>query len=186
VLDIIEYESRFNLIWPKYQDITVCVYDATKFSAEVMMGMVRTHPLVIVDSVARPNPFYVPPEERCVGSTLYSAHRAIAVSNELWERACSIIKTYRLYRFPGLLTACYKRLTSLGQYWYIMAFPTTQRGGGLRMRFSSLPRTTAALRISRKPPCRNSTSNLRFTLRGLSGERKARARPPSPHDLRYT
>jgi hypothetical protein len=63
VLDIIEYESRFNLIWPKYQNITVCVYDATKFSAEVMMGMMRTHPLVIVDSVARPNPFYVPPEE---------------------------------------------------------------------------------------------------------------------------
>lgn len=63
VLDIIEYESRFNLIWPKYQDITVCVYDATKFSAEVMMGMMRTHPLVIVDSEARPNPFYVPPEE---------------------------------------------------------------------------------------------------------------------------
>jgi hypothetical protein len=63
VMDIIEYESRFNLIWPKYQDITVCVYDATKFSAEVMMGVMRTHPLVIVDSVARPNPFYVPPEE---------------------------------------------------------------------------------------------------------------------------
>jgi hypothetical protein len=63
VLDIIEYESRFNLIWPKYQDVTVCVYDATKFSGEVMMGMMRTHPLVIVDSVARPNPFYVPPEE---------------------------------------------------------------------------------------------------------------------------
>ena len=54
--------SRFNLIWPKYQDVTARVYDATKFSAEVMMGMMRTHPLVI-DSVARPNPFYVPPEE---------------------------------------------------------------------------------------------------------------------------
>lgn len=63
VMDIIEYESRFNLVWPKYQDITVCVYDATRFSAEVMMGMMRTHPLVIVNSVARPNPFYVPPEE---------------------------------------------------------------------------------------------------------------------------
>ena len=63
VTDIIEYESRFNLIWPKYQAITICVYDATKFSAEIMMGMMRTHPLVIVDSVARPNPFYVPPEE---------------------------------------------------------------------------------------------------------------------------
>lgn len=63
VTDIIEYESRFNLIWPKHQDITVCVYDATRFSAEVMMGMMRTHPLVIVNSVARANPFYVPPEE---------------------------------------------------------------------------------------------------------------------------
>jgi hypothetical protein len=63
VLDIIEYESRFNLIWPNYQNVTVCVYDATKFSAEVMMAMMRTHPLVIVDSLARPNPFYVPPEE---------------------------------------------------------------------------------------------------------------------------
>jgi hypothetical protein len=63
VLDIIEYESRFNLIWPKYQDVTVCVYDATKFSAEIMMGLMRTHPLVIIDSVVRENPFYVPPEE---------------------------------------------------------------------------------------------------------------------------
>lgn len=63
VMDIIEYESRFNLIWPKYDDITVCVYDATRFSAEVMMGMLRTHPFVIVDSVARENPFFVPPEE---------------------------------------------------------------------------------------------------------------------------
>jgi hypothetical protein len=63
VTDIIEYESRFNLIWPNYDDIVVCVYDATKFSAEVMMGMMRTHPFVIVDSMARENPFYVPPEE---------------------------------------------------------------------------------------------------------------------------
>lgn len=63
VVDIIEYESRFNLIWPKYDDFTVCVYDATRFSAEVMMGMLRTHPFVIVNSVARENPFYVPPDE---------------------------------------------------------------------------------------------------------------------------
>jgi hypothetical protein len=29
-----------------------------------MMGMLRTHPLAIVNSVARENPFYVPPQER--------------------------------------------------------------------------------------------------------------------------
>jgi hypothetical protein len=63
VTSIIEYESRFNLIWPKYDNITVCVYDAAKFSAELVMGMLRTHPFVIVDSMAWENPFYVPPEE---------------------------------------------------------------------------------------------------------------------------
>ena len=63
VTDLIEYESRYNLIWPNHNGVTICAYDATKFSSEVMMGMLRTHPFVIVDSMARENPFYVPPEE---------------------------------------------------------------------------------------------------------------------------
>lgn len=58
-----EYECRFNAIWPKYNDITVCVYDATKFSADVLVDMLRTHPTALVGGVLRDNPFYVEPDE---------------------------------------------------------------------------------------------------------------------------
>src|SRR4051794_40827997 len=31
VEDLVEYECRFNYIWPKYNDVVVCVYDCTRF-----------------------------------------------------------------------------------------------------------------------------------------------------------
>jgi len=46
VHDIVEYETRLNQILPKY-DHVVCVYDATRFSASVVMDIMRTHPQVI-------------------------------------------------------------------------------------------------------------------------------------------
>ncbi len=61
--DIVEYEARFNYIWPKTNGIYVCVFDARKFSAEIMMQMMRTHPFVIMDGELCKNELYVPPDE---------------------------------------------------------------------------------------------------------------------------
>jgi hypothetical protein len=63
VHDIVEYETRLNHILPKYNDVVVCSYDVTKFSAAVVMDILRTHPQVIVGGVLRENAFYVPPDE---------------------------------------------------------------------------------------------------------------------------
>jgi hypothetical protein len=63
VTDLVEYEARLNYILPKYDHITVCVYDLAKFSASVIMDVVRTHPLVIIGGNLQENPFYVPPDE---------------------------------------------------------------------------------------------------------------------------
>jgi hypothetical protein len=41
----------------------VCTYDLTKFSALVVMDVLRTNPQVIVGGILRENPFYVPPDE---------------------------------------------------------------------------------------------------------------------------
>jgi DcmR-like sensory protein/GAF domain-containing protein len=60
---IVEYEARFNYIWPKTSNVYVCVFDATKFRAGTMTQMMRTHPFVIIDGVMLKNEFYVPPEE---------------------------------------------------------------------------------------------------------------------------
>jgi hypothetical protein len=62
-LDLLEYESRFNYIWPRYKNVYVCVYDANKFGAAIMMQMLRSHPYVIIDAVMHQNPFYVPPDQ---------------------------------------------------------------------------------------------------------------------------
>jgi hypothetical protein len=63
VEDILEYEARFNYVWPKYYDTTVCVYDMNKFSAALLMQVLRSHPFVIIGGILRENAFYVPPDE---------------------------------------------------------------------------------------------------------------------------
>jgi hypothetical protein len=63
VHDIVEYESRFNRVLPNYDMITVCAHDLAKFSASVVMDILRTHPQVILGGILRENPFYAPPDE---------------------------------------------------------------------------------------------------------------------------
>jgi hypothetical protein len=61
--DIVEYETRLNHVLPKYDDIVVCTYDLNKFSAGVVMDIMRTHPHVIVGGILQENPFFVPPDQ---------------------------------------------------------------------------------------------------------------------------
>ena len=61
--DIVEYETRLNHVLPKYDDIVVCTYDLNKFSAGVVMDILRTHPHVIVGGILQENPFFVPPDQ---------------------------------------------------------------------------------------------------------------------------
>jgi MEDS: MEthanogen/methylotroph, DcmR Sensory domain len=63
VMDLVEYEARLNYIVPKYDDVVVCTYDLNKFSAAVVMDIMRTHPMVIIGGILQENPFFVPPDE---------------------------------------------------------------------------------------------------------------------------
>jgi hypothetical protein len=63
VHDIVEYEARLNKFLPDYDDVVVCTYDLNKFSAPIVMDIMRTHPQVIIGGVLQENPFYVPPEK---------------------------------------------------------------------------------------------------------------------------
>ena len=63
VHDLIEYESRINKMFSKYDDPVCCTYDVSKFSASVIMDAMRVHPAVIIGGIYQENPFYVPPDE---------------------------------------------------------------------------------------------------------------------------
>jgi hypothetical protein len=61
VEDLVEYESRFNDIYPKSTDVFVCAYDTTKFDVRRLVQVFCAHPFVIVGGIFVENPFYIPP-----------------------------------------------------------------------------------------------------------------------------
>jgi hypothetical protein len=63
VHEIVEYESRLNLVLPRYNDPVICTYDLARFGGEIILDILRTHPLVIIGGILHENPFFVPPDE---------------------------------------------------------------------------------------------------------------------------
>ncbi len=63
VSDVIEYETKLNYVLPKYDDVFVCVYDLNRHSGDVVMDILRTHPMVIIGGVLQENPLYVQPDD---------------------------------------------------------------------------------------------------------------------------
>ena len=63
VHDLVEYETRLNYVLPNYDDPVICTYDLSKFSASVVMDIMRMHPVVIIGGVLQENPFFVPPDQ---------------------------------------------------------------------------------------------------------------------------
>jgi DcmR-like sensory protein len=63
VENLVEYETRLNYVLPKYKDPVICTYDISKFSADVLIDVLRTHPVAIVGGLVHENPFFVPPDE---------------------------------------------------------------------------------------------------------------------------
>ena len=61
VSDLLEYEARFNLVHRGERDPVVCAYDLARYSGEVLIDILRTHPMVIMGGILQENPFFVPP-----------------------------------------------------------------------------------------------------------------------------
>lgn len=59
---LLEYETRANFLTRQLQDCFVCFYDVSKFPANLVVDIMRTHPAVIIGGVYHENPYYVPPE----------------------------------------------------------------------------------------------------------------------------
>jgi len=61
--DLIEFEARVNDVWCRHDDAVICTYRLSKFSGDVVIDIMRTHPMVIVGGILQHNPFFVPPGE---------------------------------------------------------------------------------------------------------------------------
>lgn len=62
---LLEYEARANSIWLERSGPAhpvICTYDINRFSGDVIVDIMRTHPMVIIGGILQENPFFVPPD----------------------------------------------------------------------------------------------------------------------------
>jgi len=60
---LIEYEAMLNEYLPGSACIGLCQYDRRKFSPEVLLDVLRTHPIAVIGTQVYDNFYYVPPGE---------------------------------------------------------------------------------------------------------------------------
>lgn len=60
---LIEYEAKLNRFLPKNDCLALCQYNRNRFSPEILLDVIHTHPVVVVGNVVCKNFYYVPVEE---------------------------------------------------------------------------------------------------------------------------
>jgi PAS domain S-box-containing protein len=60
---VIEYEAKLNYFVRDHEVRVLCQYHRPRFSPELILGIIRTHPVVVYGGLICQNPYYVPPEE---------------------------------------------------------------------------------------------------------------------------
>jgi hypothetical protein len=63
--EFLEYECRLNRLVPRSRDCVICVYDLSKTRGDLIMDVMRTHPMVILAGVLQVNPFSCHPINTC-------------------------------------------------------------------------------------------------------------------------
>jgi hypothetical protein len=61
--NVIEFESRVNDIWRRFDDVVICTYQISQFGGDDVIDILRTHPMVIVGGTLHGNPFFTAPKE---------------------------------------------------------------------------------------------------------------------------
>jgi hypothetical protein len=59
----LEYEAELNNCVPKLPLVVLCQYNITKFSGDLVVGVLQTHPYAVIGGVLIRNPYYIPPEQ---------------------------------------------------------------------------------------------------------------------------
>lgn len=61
--ELVAYESELNRFLPRYPQVMLCLYDLDQFNGEVLIGILETHPLVLLAGMVMENPYYIEPDQ---------------------------------------------------------------------------------------------------------------------------
>jgi MEDS: MEthanogen/methylotroph, DcmR Sensory domain len=60
---LVAYESELNRFLPRYPQVILCLYNIERFSGELLLDMLKTHPKVLLGATVFDNPYYIEPDE---------------------------------------------------------------------------------------------------------------------------
>ncbi len=60
---LFEYEAKMNYLFAQNDVSAICQYNSTRFKPEIILNVIRTHPIAIYDYTVCRNFYYVPPDE---------------------------------------------------------------------------------------------------------------------------
>ena len=63
VKELIGYEARLNRFLPRYPQVFLCLYELDRFSGELLVDVLKTHPKVLLCGMVLDNPYYLEPDE---------------------------------------------------------------------------------------------------------------------------
>ncbi len=63
VEELVGYESELNRFLPRYPQVILCLYDLERFSGEIIINLLKTHPRILLGGMVLDNPNYLEPDE---------------------------------------------------------------------------------------------------------------------------
>lgn len=60
---LMAYESRLNYFIPGKNWISICLYNVTEFSGDIILNVLRTHPYTINGGIITQNPYFMNPDD---------------------------------------------------------------------------------------------------------------------------
>src|SRR4029077_17996085 len=60
---LVGYESELNRITASQPVVVLCLYDLDRFSGEVVVNIVKTHPQVLIQGILVENAYYIEPDD---------------------------------------------------------------------------------------------------------------------------
>ncbi len=64
---LIEYESKLNYFFPNSRSSAICQYHESRFDPDILIGVIHTHPKVVIHGLLCKNRYYIPPDEFLCG-----------------------------------------------------------------------------------------------------------------------
>lgn len=63
VEELVGYEAELNNFLPRYPQVILCLYDLERFDGEILIDILKTHPMVLIGGMVLDNPYYLAPAQ---------------------------------------------------------------------------------------------------------------------------